>query len=356
MGLDQIGQKLKAAREGQGLSLVQIYERTKIPINHLQSIDNGQSEELPEPVYVAGFIKRYGDCVGLNGQNLSDEYRRENGDLRSSASESSPSHAKIFNQPMLLAPASVRVGIDPKPPNVIKQGVLYSIMIVVVLGMMSFLFWCQSNYRPEQDPTQLLSRKNYNGVFVGVQQTPQPGVLTQPSAVPTEGGHETAAQVPPPDTDASVSITASKVVWVEITAVSTGETVFRGNMERGQRKDVKDPQGVRIRAGDGASVSVETQGKSETLGVPGKVTEKVFLAKTATAQAPASPNLDAKAQTAATLAAKAATVKKAPKRITALEMPTRRRVKAVDGSANGDGGTGKGNFDVPYRYTESSSE
>ena len=77
MSLEQIGQKLKAARESQGLSLRQIHDRTKIPIGHLQSIDGGHADELPEPVYVAGFIKRYGDCVGLNGQSLSEEYRHE---------------------------------------------------------------------------------------------------------------------------------------------------------------------------------------------------------------------------------------------------------------------------------------
>src|ERR1700721_1785370 len=77
MTLVEIGQQLKSARDTKGLSLSQIQERTKIPYNHLQAIDNGQQEDLPESVYVSGYIKRYADCVGLDGQQLADAFRFE---------------------------------------------------------------------------------------------------------------------------------------------------------------------------------------------------------------------------------------------------------------------------------------
>ncbi len=62
MSLATIGQKLRSAREAQGLTLVQIFERTKIPLNHLQAVEQGDSDELPEPVFIFGFIKRYAEC------------------------------------------------------------------------------------------------------------------------------------------------------------------------------------------------------------------------------------------------------------------------------------------------------
>ena len=68
MSLQEIGTRLKSARDNSGLSLSQINERTKIPFNHLEAIEQGNFDDLPEPVYVAGFIKRYADCVGLDGQ------------------------------------------------------------------------------------------------------------------------------------------------------------------------------------------------------------------------------------------------------------------------------------------------
>src|SRR5271156_835034 len=77
MSLATIGQKLRSAREAQGLSLVQVYERTKIPLNHLQAVEQGDSDELPEPVFIFGFIKRYAECIGLDGQVLADEFKRQ---------------------------------------------------------------------------------------------------------------------------------------------------------------------------------------------------------------------------------------------------------------------------------------
>ena len=76
MSFEQIGQKLKSAGDGTG-RIAQIQEKTKIPYNHLSAIDTGNFDDLPEPVYVSGFIKRYAECVGLDGQQLVDEYRSE---------------------------------------------------------------------------------------------------------------------------------------------------------------------------------------------------------------------------------------------------------------------------------------
>src|SRR6185437_9223526 len=103
MTLEAIGQKLKAAREAQGLSLRQIYERTKIPINHLQSIDSGQLEDLPEPVYVAGFIKRYAECIGLDGQVLADEYR-QNGHADNGNGNGRARARQALAQPVYVTP------------------------------------------------------------------------------------------------------------------------------------------------------------------------------------------------------------------------------------------------------------
>ncbi len=284
MGLDQIGQKLKAAREGQGLSLSQIYERTKIPINHLQSIDNGLADELPEPVYVAGFIKRYADCVGLNGQNLSDEYRRQNGGSDNDFNESPSWSSRLINQPVVLTSSTVRSGLEVRPPSMIKQGLLYAILIVIVLGIMSFLASWQLNSQLNNQPdvaTQLLNKRNYNGVFSGAQPT---SATTAPiAAPPTEGVQQPGAPTTTPaDTETAIAVNASQHVWVEVTALSNGQTLFSNDMERGERKDFKDPEGIRVHAANGASITVENQGKSETLGLAGKIAEKVFTNKAAT--------------------------------------------------------------------------
>jgi hypothetical protein len=220
-------------------------------------------------------------------------------------------------------------------------------LIVMVVVIMAFLtYWQQNNSVNQTDPTQALLQRKYNSVITAPAQT-----AGQQPTTPTDA---TAPTPLPADNEAAVAITASQHVWVEVSGVSTGQNLYTGFMERGERKDYKDPQGIRIHAGNGASLSVENQGKSETLGAPGKIAEKVFMSKTAAAS---TPLLDAKAQAAAAAAAaKAAmTVKKPVKRPVSSDAVPKRHARSSDESgSSGSGSSGShSSIDVPYRYTES---
>jgi len=57
--MKSIGQFLKTAREQQGLSLKDIAERTKIHIQKLSAIEEGQKDLLPAQVFCIGLIKSY---------------------------------------------------------------------------------------------------------------------------------------------------------------------------------------------------------------------------------------------------------------------------------------------------------
>ncbi|MBW4569412.1 MAG: helix-turn-helix domain-containing protein [Tolypothrix carrinoi HA7290-LM1] len=68
--LQKIGQQLRQARFAQGLSLEQLKVYTHIPIYHMEAIENGNIELLPEDVYLRGFIRVMGNALGLNGTSL----------------------------------------------------------------------------------------------------------------------------------------------------------------------------------------------------------------------------------------------------------------------------------------------
>ena len=63
----QIGQELRQARQAKSLSLNQLHSLTWIPIHQLKALEDGQVEQLPEDVYVRGFIRRVGDALELDG-------------------------------------------------------------------------------------------------------------------------------------------------------------------------------------------------------------------------------------------------------------------------------------------------
>lgn len=357
MALEQIGQKLKAAREGQGLSLAQIYERTKIPINHLQSIDTGVIDDLPEPVYVAGFIKRYAECVGLNGQVLSDEYRKQATPERVGNGDSSWGARSNIAQPVLVSPPHIhRSRIEERPPSIFKSVLFPVCWIILIFVLITFLFNWQRNTdnAANQDSSLVPSASKFDKV--------QP---TPATTAPTQGGPTVTAPVtatPPASTEAQVSLTASQHVWVDIKAVSTGESLYTGFLEAGDRRDFKDSQGVRVHAGNGGSITVENEGKSQTLGAAGKITEKAFLAKNANpAAVPADGNKPATATGTGTGTGTTTAVVKPVKRIkkpnpeAAAAAAARRRARAVEEpsrSIPGENVGGTRSIDVPYRYTE----
>ena len=65
--LRQVGQELRQAREALSLSLTQLHRQTLVPLSHLRALETGQIDQLPEDVYLRGFICRLGNALGLNG-------------------------------------------------------------------------------------------------------------------------------------------------------------------------------------------------------------------------------------------------------------------------------------------------
>lgn len=341
MALDQIGQKLKSARESQGLSLADIYQRTKIPINHLQSIDTGNTDELPEPVYVSGFIRRYAECVGLNGQALSDEYKSQ---VDSNGNGAGRAHRAIAGEPVIIAaPSSRAVKIDQSGPSVFKTMGVSVFWIVVILGLITFLFWWNSNNNSAQDTAPILSLRDQPNRFNNV----------APSQTPAATDKSQAPDANTPS-DSRISLTASQHVWAEVKSVSSGDSLFTGYLEAGDRRDFQDGQGLRVRAGNGGSLTVEFMGKSETFGQNGKVAERVFMAKTAGGQDVAvQPDKPA----AATAAPPKPIVKKVTQKPAAADSANTRRFRRLENSSSstyipGESlGAGRSSV-APLRYTE----
>ncbi len=69
------GEDLKQIRTELGLTIEQIAEETKIRVNHIRSIEEGQAEQMPPAVFLKGFVKSYLKCLGLESvEELSARY------------------------------------------------------------------------------------------------------------------------------------------------------------------------------------------------------------------------------------------------------------------------------------------
>ncbi|MEH1793451.1 helix-turn-helix domain-containing protein [Nostoc sp.] len=69
--LKEITTQLRQVRQEKSIRIEEIAAQTLIRAGVLQALEEERFEELPEPIFLQGFIRRYGDALGLDGNALS---------------------------------------------------------------------------------------------------------------------------------------------------------------------------------------------------------------------------------------------------------------------------------------------
>lgn len=65
---------LKTTRENAGLTLKDMFERTRISVVNLEAIENGDFHLLPVPIYTRNFIKTYAEALNVDGKTVLQRY------------------------------------------------------------------------------------------------------------------------------------------------------------------------------------------------------------------------------------------------------------------------------------------
>ncbi len=188
-----VGDQLRSAREGKGLSLEDIAAQTRIPRRHLESLETGDWDKLPAPTYTIGFAKSYASAVGLDRVDIGEQLRAEMGGYRSAATT-----AEVFE------PAD--------PARTMPKGLVLGAIaaVLVLIGLMTWL----SNRSLEQP--------DENNNVAAAAPAPEPSAPAAP-AQPTP-----AAAVGQP-----VVLNAIEPVWLQVSEKG-GATLFSGMLQPGQ--------------------------------------------------------------------------------------------------------------------------
>lgn len=148
--MTELGIRLKEARQAKGLSLDDLQEITKIQKRYLKGIEEGNYDMMPGKFYVRAFIKQYAEAVGLETDQIFDEFKSEvpevyNEDLPEQIS-------RVQSRKTLSAGTSKILDIFPK--------ILVAVFIIAAI----FLIWFFVTKYAGSDTKDKLGSKNGNPV------------------------------------------------------------------------------------------------------------------------------------------------------------------------------------------------
>ena len=74
--MTELGKRLREAREEKNISLDELQEMTKIQKRYLIGIEEGNYAIMPGNFYVRAFIRQYAEAVGLDPDELFEQYKQ----------------------------------------------------------------------------------------------------------------------------------------------------------------------------------------------------------------------------------------------------------------------------------------
>ncbi|RDE23013.1 helix-turn-helix domain-containing protein [Motiliproteus coralliicola] len=79
LGQPNPGERLRQAREQQQLSLADVSERLKLSETQLEALENGDIQKLPGLAFVRGYLRGYSKLLGLDADQLVEEFNALHG-------------------------------------------------------------------------------------------------------------------------------------------------------------------------------------------------------------------------------------------------------------------------------------
>ena len=131
--MNGIGLKLKEKREENGVSIEEVAEDLKMRPSQIISLEEGKKEDFKDVVFLKYFIRDYAKYLGLNGEELVDEFNEFLFDFTSRIPIEEIEKAKLNN-------VNKKEVVSPYTSDVSNKKVLkivvatVSVLILLVVG------------------------------------------------------------------------------------------------------------------------------------------------------------------------------------------------------------------------------
>ncbi|HZW82373.1 MAG TPA: helix-turn-helix domain-containing protein [Candidatus Deferrimicrobium sp.] len=248
-----IGKTLRESRESQGLTLKDLEETTKIRTHYLQALEEEAYSELPGQTYVMGFIRTYARSLGLDPQELVDNYKA--------------AHKE---------PENVIQPIDPIAPPITKKPFpLQRVVIISGLCLLALLtLYGMDKVWSDKAPAPKVEQAVKAPAVNKPENTP-PQTQPQPTQTPTP--EQPTNQLPAQSL--ALDIVFSDKCWLIIKA--DGQEVFQGTLQAGQTKTITAKDTIEFPSiGNAGALQLTLNGKPlASLGGRGVVVKNKTLTK-----------------------------------------------------------------------------
>ena len=244
------GQRLREAREAQGLSIEDIAAQTRIPTRHLASIEEGDWTKLPAATYTVGFAKNYAGALGLDRNEIGEQLRNEMG-----VAGPAYAHPEIYE--------------TADPARTMPKGLVLGALGVLLLVVLA-LTWLNNR---SLEPDEVVAEAE--NVVAPVENVATPAPQPAQAAGP-------------------VVLTASEAVWIQIK--DGAMTLKQGELAPGESYEVPTnatapllttgkPEALRITVGSQQAPAIGEPGRT----VSGVSLKAADLVRTGAAPASATP-------------------------------------------------------------------
>ena len=238
-----IGAQLRSAREGKGLSIGTVAERTRVPVKMLAAIERNDQSALPPHPFGRGFVRAYAEEVDLDSDRLVREYFAQ-----FPTPPPASNHVPLSREP-------VEPSWQP-PSRWIGMATAVAVLLVVVAAAVVLGRRGERAAEPETVGTTGTSP-----AAAGTGATPP-----VPSKPPEPSTTASAPAIAQPSASAvTVILSLNRVCWVSATA--DGERVIYRILQPGERHTLTAARELSVRLGDAGALTWTINGRDA--GTPG---------------------------------------------------------------------------------------
>ncbi len=251
--LENLGNMLKTQREICGMTRRDVVVKTKIPLEQLESIEDGRLSSLP-PVFAKGFLRAYATELGLDAEVLVEDYRQMTGGFKNEPASREP-----------LAPKYIETSVGS------NMGPLIRIMLLLLLiaAALGGAFWFSPDFRATTlSVFPALSRATAEEAVPAA--APEPAPIAAEAAAATEAPAEpeaaaiqpeTAAAPPQPEPAGGALILTSNKdnIWAQVAI--DGEAPQYHYFKAGQKSEFVAKHTIVVTAGQAQALSVNWNGQ-----------------------------------------------------------------------------------------------